>query len=60
MSGHASGIRGPGSHGELAELVQKPFTSTELLARVRGLLGEPRLSASPRDRVLARTARSPG
>jgi two-component system, cell cycle sensor histidine kinase and response regulator CckA len=48
MSGHASGLRGPHSNGDaIAQLLQKPFTSTELLARVRTLLGELELAARP-------------
>jgi two-component system cell cycle sensor histidine kinase/response regulator CckA len=46
MSGYTSGIGGPDPRTALPELIEKPFTSVELLARVRTLLGEPELSAS--------------
>jgi signal transduction histidine kinase len=46
MSGYTSGIGGLEQHTALPELIEKPFTASELLARVRALLGEAELSAS--------------
>jgi DNA-binding response OmpR family regulator len=47
MSGYTSGIGGPDRRDELPELIEKPFTAAELVARVRALLSsEPRLPAS--------------
>jgi signal transduction histidine kinase len=44
MSGYSADAAAPG--GLVTELIEKPFEATELLARVRSLLGEPELSAS--------------
>jgi signal transduction histidine kinase len=44
MSGHAAGAGGPDARPALPDLIEKPFTSAELLARVRALLGEAELS----------------
>jgi DNA-binding response OmpR family regulator len=46
MSGYTSGSDGPGGHGDLPHLIEKPFTAAELLARVRSALDEAELSAS--------------
>jgi CheY-like chemotaxis protein len=43
MSGYTSM---PDSAAAPAELIEKPFTATELLSRVRSLLGEPELSTA--------------
>jgi two-component system cell cycle sensor histidine kinase/response regulator CckA len=45
MSGYTSGIAGPDPRATLPELIEKPFTAAELLARVRSLLGEAELRA---------------
>jgi two-component system cell cycle sensor histidine kinase/response regulator CckA len=44
MSGYTSGIGGPDQGAALPELIEKPFTAAQLLARVRALLGEAELS----------------
>jgi signal transduction histidine kinase len=47
MSGYTSGIGGPDRRDELPELIEKPFTAADSVARVRALLSsEPRLPAS--------------
>jgi two-component system, cell cycle sensor histidine kinase and response regulator CckA len=48
MSGYTSGMEGPGGRAKLPDLLEKPFTASELVTRVRALLGEPELSASAR------------
>jgi two-component system cell cycle sensor histidine kinase/response regulator CckA len=46
MSGHASGLAGAEPGAAPGELIEKPFTSTELLGRVRAVLGRRALSAA--------------
>jgi len=46
MSGYTSGIGGPDPQLTLPELIEKPFTADELVARVRKLLSEPKLPAA--------------
>jgi signal transduction histidine kinase len=38
MSGYTSGVGGPDTHASLPELIEKPFSATELVARVQALL----------------------
>jgi hypothetical protein len=46
MSGYTSGIGGPDPRLTLPELIEKPFTADELVAHVRKLLSEPKLSSA--------------
>jgi CheY-like chemotaxis protein len=45
MSGYTSGIGGPDLRVSFPELIEKPFSSAELLERVQSLLAEPQVSA---------------